>query len=221
MTYAVTKNRMETLEKKFDFCRKLNAKLHVLVDPKNKAQIAYFKDNAFDECEEAYDATMDQLATILYELSPHETTSAPPAPNVSQSFEFPSNATLNLPKITLPVFDGSFDKWAGFRDRFQSMIIDKKSLSDVQRLHHLFSCLKGEALTTIEHLTVTSENFTVAWNILASNFENERRLINSYLNRLFTLPNVTTKSATELRALQSKLTATIAALKNLSRPVDH
>lgn len=101
------------------------------------------------------------------------------------------------------------------------MIIDEKSLSDVQRLHHLFSCLKGNALTTIKHLTVTSENFTVAWNLLASNFKSERRLINSYLNRLFTLPNVTTKSATELRALQSKLIATIAALKNLSRPVDH
>ncbi|XP_029178147.1 uncharacterized protein LOC114945957 [Nylanderia fulva] len=218
MTYAVTKNRMETLKKKFEQCSKLDAKLHASADSKEKTTHPYFSDHEFDECEEAYETALDYFAEVVHELSK---SSAHPAANVSHLHDCQSHTTLNLPKVTLPVFDGSFDKWESFRDRFQSMIIEEKSLSNVQKLHHLFSCLKGEALTAIKHLTITSDNFAVAWTILSSNFENERRLINSYIHRLFTLPNVTAKSATELRALQSKLTAAIAALKNLSRPVEH
>ncbi|XP_029172121.1 uncharacterized protein LOC114941332 [Nylanderia fulva] len=218
MTYAVTKNRMETLKEKFEQCSKLDAKLHASADSKEKTTHPYFSDHEFDECEEAYETALDYFAEVVHELSK---SSVHPAANVSHLHECQSHTTLNLPKVTLPVFDGSFDKWESFRDRFQSMIIEEKSLSNVQKLHHLFSCLKGEALTAIEHLTITSDNFAVAWTILSSNFENERRLINSYIHRLFTLPNVTAKSATELRALQSKLTAAIAALKNLSRPVEH
>lgn len=217
MTYAVTKRRMETLEKKFDQCRDLDAKLHAIADAKEKNVHPYFTEHEFDECEATYETALDYVADALHELSP---SSAPSSANVSQSHECSSH-TLNLPKVTLPVFDGSFDKWEGFRDRFTSLIIEEKSLSNVQKLHHLFSCLKGEALTAIEHLTVTSDNFPVAWKTLSTNFENKRRLINAYIHRLFTLPNVTAKSVTELRALQSKLSAAIAALKNLSRPVEH
>jgi len=218
MTYAVTKIRMETLKEKFEQCCDLDAKLNARADPKEKNTHPYFTDRVFTECEENYETALDYFAEVLHELSPSPAT---PSANVSHSHACPSNTTLNLPKVSLPVFDGSFDKWEGFRDRFQSMIIDEESLSNVQKLHHLFSSLRGEALTAIEHLAAISDNFPVAWTILSSNFENERRLINAHIHRLFTLPNVTVKSATELRALQSKLTAAIAALKNLSRPVEH
>ncbi|XP_011858859.1 PREDICTED: uncharacterized protein LOC105556383 [Vollenhovia emeryi] len=217
MTYAVTKKRLETLETRFNQCRKLDAKLLAATDETERASTSYLANHEFDECQDAYDSALDYFAEVFQDLSPSSpSTSA----NVSHSRECTSHTPPNLPKISLPTFDGSFDKWESFRDRFKSMIIEEKSLSIVQKLHHLFSCLKGDALTAIEHLTVTSDNFKVAWTTLSSNFENERRLINAYIHRLFTLPNVTAKSATELRALQNQLTAAIAALKNLSRPVD-
>lgn len=100
------------------------------------------------------------------------------------------------------------------------MIISEACLSNVQRLHHLFSCLKGDASAAIDHLAVTSENFIVAWEMLSSRYENKRRLISTHLNKLFTLPTVTAKSAQELKALRDRLNSAITALKNLKRPVD-
>lgn len=124
MTYAVTKNRMAIMKDKFDQCRKLDAKLHATADTKEKAAHPYFSEHGFDKCEEAYESAMDYFADVLHELSPSST---PLSPNVSHLHECQSHPTLNLPKITLPVFDGSFDKWESFRDRFHSMIIDEKT----------------------------------------------------------------------------------------------
>ncbi|XP_071643017.1 uncharacterized protein [Temnothorax longispinosus] len=90
----------------------------------------------------------------------------------------------------------------------------------VNQLHHFFSCLKGEASAAIEHLALTSENFAVAWQIFSSRYENRRQLIGTHLNKLFSLPAVNAKSAQELRALRDRVNATIAALKNLARPVE-
>ncbi|XP_071582393.1 uncharacterized protein, partial [Temnothorax nylanderi] len=216
MTPAATKARIDSTKERFEQCRVLDAKLHVNADAATKASYAYFTDREFERCEEAYDAALDYLHEQLEEILPLVDASV----NVSRAVDFPSHAALNLPKVTLPNFDGSYEKWESFRDRFYAMIICETSLSPVQRLHHLLSCLRGEASASIEHLALTSENFDVAWQILSSRFENKRRLISTHLNKLFTLPNVTAKSAPEMRALRDKVNAAIAALRNLARPVD-
>lgn len=217
MTATAAKSRIVSTKDRFEQCRTLDAKLRLNADATAFESHPYFVGNEFGKCEDAYDVAMDFLQEQLEEgiRSPD-----PSALNVSRSLEFPSHASLNLPKITLPTFDGSYDKWESFRDRFRSMIIGEASLSNVQRLHHLFSCLKGDAIAAIEHLQLTSDNFPVAWQILSSRYENKRRLISTHLNKLLTLPNVTAKSAPELRALRDKANSAIAALKNLDRPVD-
>lgn len=217
MTAFAAKSRIVSTKDRFVQCRTLDAKLRLTADAKVLDSHPYFMCNDFDKREHAYDVAMDFLQKHLEEglRSPD-----PCALNISRSIEFPSQALLNLPKIVLPHFNGSYDKWESFRDRFRSMIIDESSLSNVQRLRHLFSCLKGEALAAIEHLPLTSENFLVAWQILSSRYEHKRRLISTHIHKLFTLPNVTVKSALELRALSDKANSAIAALRNLDRLID-
>jgi len=63
-------------------------------------------------------------------------------------------SSSHLPRINLPIFDGSFDKWESFRDKFKSMIHEDQSLMNVERMHYLCSCVKGDASNVFDHLAV-------------------------------------------------------------------
>lgn len=143
MTHAVLRARLETMKERFEECRLLDAKLRLTADPKTIDVHPYVSDLEFAKCESAFDTAVDYLYEQLEDSAPSPGASSA---NVSRSLKFPSHTALNLPKVTLPTFDGSYDKWKSFRDQFYSMIINEPSLSNVQKLHHLFSCLKGEAL---------------------------------------------------------------------------
>jgi len=78
------------------------------------------------------------MAEILDDYEPNPT--APDTGGFNPSFQ----SSLHLPKINLPTFDfRSFDKWENFRDRFKLMIFDD-SLTNIDRMHYLFSCFTGE-----------------------------------------------------------------------------
>ncbi|XP_076660639.1 uncharacterized protein LOC143363994 [Halictus rubicundus] len=166
---------------------------------------------------ENYLEASDFIAEVL-----KTTTSADAASSkgVSTSPIPTSRPTAHLPRIQLPSFDGSFEAWESFRDRFTSMVIDEPSLANVDRLHFLCSSLKGEASNAIAHLPITDNNFAVAWKLITSRYENKRRLITTHLATLFSLPKVTSESAPELRNLRDRINASTQALKNLNRPVD-
>lgn len=83
-------------------------------------------------------------------------------------------------------------------------------------MHFLISCLKGTELDSIASISVTAENFNVAWSTLTSRFENKRRL-NLHLSILLNLPALSRESAFDLRTLCDRVNAAVASLKNLQR----
>lgn len=107
-----------------------------------------------------------------------------------------------------------------FRDRFKSLIIDNRNLSNVECLHYLCSSLSGDASKSLTHLAVTDANFPVAWEIVSSRYENKRRLINGHLQVLFSLPQLSLENFKDLQILRDRANMSIQALKNRDRPVD-
>jgi hypothetical protein len=77
-----------------------------------------------------------------------------------------SSGYVKLPSIELPSFDGTVSKWFHFRDTFDSLIIQNRTLPNVQKLHYLLSSLKGEAKALISNLPITNDNFSVAWGLV-------------------------------------------------------
>lgn len=86
-----------------------------------------------------------------------------------------SHQSVPMPPLTLPNFDGRYDKWEMFRDRFTAMVIRNKRLEDVDRMNYLFSALSGKALQAIDRLDVSDTNFELVWTILKDNFEHQKR----------------------------------------------
>ncbi|XP_054278771.1 uncharacterized protein LOC128997196 [Macrosteles quadrilineatus] len=77
-----------------------------------------------------------------------------------------SGPKLNLPVLNQPSFDGSFDDWFPFSDMFWVVIHNNESLTDIEKLHYLKSCLKKEAFDVISSLELTSTNYAVARNLI-------------------------------------------------------
>ncbi|XP_076397195.1 uncharacterized protein LOC105664176 [Megachile rotundata] len=216
-TAATTQNRMALLKEAYQLSQDLDAKIAACTDPKSRASIPYFAENQFEKAEERYQETLDSMAEVLAKAAPPPESSSN---NGNSSNTMTSQPTVHLPRIQLPTFEGAFEEWESFRDRFTAMVINNNSLSNVERLHFLYSLLTGEASRAVAHLPVTENNFDIAWKTITSRYENKYRLISTHLNTLFSLPSVSSETPHELRSLRDKMNMSIQMLRNLNRPVD-
>jgi hypothetical protein len=91
---------------------------------------------------------------------------------------------ITLPSIELPSYDGTASKLLYFRDTFESLIVNNKTLLNVQKLHYLTSSLKGEAKQLISNLPITNDNFAVAWDLVTQRYNNVKLIATTHVNLL-------------------------------------
>ncbi|XP_029672105.1 uncharacterized protein LOC115240853 [Formica exsecta] len=128
-------------------------------------------------------------------------------------------ARTTLPRIQLPQFSGLYEDWPSFRDLFDSLIGRDASAADVEKLHYLKACLKGEAELMIRSLPATGENFGRAWKVLTDYYENKRLLVRSYIARLTAIQRMRGESSADLRKLYHGVLSTVGSLERIGRPI--
>jgi hypothetical protein len=129
------------------------------------------------------------------------------------------NPAVKLPNIHLPTFSGVFTEWITFRDSYNALINDNRDLSDIQKFHYLRSSLKSDALSTIEHLTLSNDNYQAAWELIQNRYENNRLLVQHHVRALFSLQTATPKDPKILRQILQTATSHLKALEAIKRPV--
>ncbi|XP_076384174.1 uncharacterized protein LOC143262193 [Megalopta genalis] len=125
-----------------------------------------------------------------------------------------------LPKIQIKPFDGSYMEWNSFHDMFLNLVHENESIPAVHKFHLLKSYLRGDALTVIEALNATEENYGVAWSLLQKRFNNPRKIIHSHIRALHDLPEIDRNCPSALRGLADCAEMNINALRSLKEPVD-
>ena len=103
--------------------------------------------------------------------------------NSEQSFERGDNKILNtkLPELEFPVFKENPLKWQSFYDQFNISIHQNKTLNVVDRFNYLRRYLAGQALATISGLTLNSQNYKEALDILIDRYGNPQVLISAHM----------------------------------------
>lgn len=140
---------------------------------------------------------------------------SPSTQPVANSNSIPSPVTVNtnqkvkLPVLSLPKFNGNYDEWLSFRDRFKSCINNDESLSDIDKFQYLQSCLSGEPYDTIKYLTLSEDNYSIAWKKLEDRYEDKRLLVQSHISALFNLSNMNKNSATSIKKLIDTVTTNL------------
>jgi hypothetical protein len=120
-----------------------------------------------------------------------------------------------LPRIQLPQFSRRFEDWPVFRDLFQSIVVEKSSLSKVEKMHYLKTSVKGDAEQLIRNLPSTEDNFELAW----TPSENKRLLVRSYLAAFTSILRMKADSVADLRRIYYGVVSTVGALEGIGRPI--
>ncbi|XP_011858171.1 PREDICTED: uncharacterized protein LOC105555740 [Vollenhovia emeryi] len=144
-------------------------------------------------------------------------------PALGETKKLPSDSAANkttLPRIQLPTFSGKYEEWPSFRDLFTSIISRDASLSEVEKLHYLKGCLKGEAELHVRALPTIDKNFSRAWSALQGFYENKRIMVRSVFATFTSFSKMKGESATELRKLYHCVVNTVGTLEGIGRPIN-
>jgi len=218
-TPAKIQSRLTYLKETWNQCREMHALLLREYPAGKREKIDYFKTDQMEIYEDLYQATTDYMVDCLEELKPNVSLNQS-VNNTSLNSDTSSLSLRHLPPIQLPPFSGNYEEWETFRDRFDALIIQNQELSNFSRMHFLASSLTGRARSAISSLSITADNFEVAWKALVARFENKRRLIEFHVSTLYHLPNLARESASELHALRDKADKAFSSLKRLNRLSD-
>ncbi|CAB0030209.1 unnamed protein product [Trichogramma brassicae] len=88
-------------------------------------------------------------------------------------------------------------------------------------MHYLKTHVKGSAEALLKGISVTSENFDVAWNALKSEYDNKRRLVASQVAAIRLLAPAQEETSVELRRVLMGVRYPLARLAALKRPVKY
>lgn len=127
---------------------------------------------------------------------------------------------IRLPRIDLPKFDGNYERWFPFYDTFVAVIHSSSDLSEIEKFHYLKSSLTGEAKGLLQSLETSSANYTVAWQLLQSRYDNKRIIAKTHIRLLFDIPAIHKETAVGLRKIVDDTRKHLQALKSLKRPTD-
>jgi hypothetical protein len=126
-----------------------------------------------------------------------------------------ASSNIKLPAISLPIFEGNTWYWLQFRDTFEALIVNKATLTNVQKFHYLIASLKNEAKDFISNLQIANKNFAVAWQLVTQRYNNKRVIALMHAKNLCKMPQVKKDVASSLRQLVNHVTSHINALQAL------
>ncbi|CAG9568034.1 unnamed protein product [Danaus chrysippus] len=130
------------------------------------------------------------------------------------------NCHLKLPPIKITPFNGEANKWLSFRDTYVSLVHNNETIDDVNRFHYLKTYLEGPASAVINSVSVSSDNYSLAWKLLCERYDNKRLLINEHIKCLFSIESLTKESHSGLRNLIDTLSKNLNALHILGELTD-
>lgn len=146
-----------------------------------------------------------QFVTSMGPVSPHQ----PVIPA-----DISSNPTPQLPKIEIGKFNGDFSEWPSFEDKFTALI-DNTNLPNISKFSYLQSFLTGDAKISIQGLSLTSENYSVALDILRDRFGRKERIIFGHIQNLLNVEFHHSKNIKSLWSVYNQLQINIRSLNNL------
>lgn len=170
--------------------------------------------------ETMYYQALDKVRSIMAETQQAANLVVMQEQQTNRRNQPPGTIDVKLPTLTLPVFDGEYEKWMSFKDAFTSLIHDNRKLTAIQKFQYLRSSVKDEALQVISGLNTTSENYAIAWDLLRAHYENKKLIINGHLTRLLEFPQITKDKHKTLKQFIVHISTHLKALEVLGQPVD-
>ncbi|KAL0822355.1 hypothetical protein ABMA28_004450 [Loxostege sticticalis] len=129
---------------------------------------------------------------------------------------------IQLPALSLPIFQGQLTEWNAFYDLFNSLVHNNENLSDVERFRYLLLSLRGEPYNLIKSIPITEANYINALQVLLNRYENKRIIATKHLDKIIDVqPMNENNPQNSLRNILNVYHENLTALKSLELPVTH
>lgn len=169
------------------------------------------REKAMDTFVQDYFAIVPQINERLREMRNAIQAALSPHPVVQ------SSAPVRAPKIQLPVFDGSIEKWIKFRDIFESLIHNRANISNIEKFSYLESSMKlplGHA-NVLDNFKVSDSDYEAAWKAVCDRYNDKRKIVAMHCTTLFEVPKMSSESASEIRRILDSFSSQISALRQI------
>ncbi|XP_055841308.1 uncharacterized protein LOC129908667 [Episyrphus balteatus] len=181
-------------------------KVQSQIERLDEEELASGKRDAF---EETYYILRSDMLQHLDTFSAPNSTIAPNNNTISHK------PRLNLQKLALPSFSGSYTKWMDFSDMFNSLIHNNKDLTNIERFQYLRSCIHGDAARVIESLECTSQNYEIALELPKSRYDNKRFLFQAHIQEIFQLHSIAKPTVETIRGMIDTINVNLRALNSI------
>lgn len=212
--YTEIQTRLDTISNLLESFETIESQIEELSDQDYESQIENFENEFYKSIGKAKSFLVNNSAVST---SSHSSNNGS---NISSRTRESSQLSIKLPTIELPSFNGEPSDWITFRDTFNSLIDENANLSNIQKLHYLKACLKGEAINVISTVENTSDNYDLAWNLLKERYDNKRIIVQRHIKNLFDLPTISRESASSIRSILDNFQTNLRSLKNLKENTD-
>lgn len=121
----------------------------------------------------------------------------------------------STPTLEIPTFHGNYQQWTSFKDLFTEAIHSNPCLSNAQKMQFLKSKLKGEPERLIQHLPISTENYTTCWEIINHRYNNKKLIFSTHLNAIMTLPVIQQAASSHIKRTHDVTVECLNGIKNL------
>lgn len=136
--------------------------------------------------------------------------------SVSHADNSPANIIApKLPTLQCPTYDGSALDFHSFFSQFENIIGSNSSLTDSCKLAYLKSYLKGYPYKIIKHLSNKDANYTIAVDLLKSEFLDHDKIINNIFKQILKTNSFNDNELFKLKVWLSELRAQVLDLQQL------
>jgi hypothetical protein len=164
------------------------------------------------------EATYFDLTLRIFKLMSNRpaSTSKPP---IRDSSNIAEPASIKLPEIHLPTFDGTIENWHSFYDSFLSTIDRSERLTAIQKFQYLRASLTEKAARTIQSLDTTELNYPIALDTLKDKFDCHRQVCMRHWDLICDYPEITVETSEAIDDFLETVKINLQALEKLDEPV--
>jgi hypothetical protein len=211
---AIMVSRKELTEQKANFQsnqKKILAKIKTeKVESTQGAKIREYK-----EYVTFIDTKLTQLE-LLHEPPVAQATQPPPMVH-----EFISMEPRQLPLLEFPMFDGQYNSWMPFKEKFLDLIGNKENYSAITKYYYLEKCMRDqEALQIIRSQPDPASGYATGWAALTARFEKSRLIIKAHTLKLLSPPQ-TDFNGNSIRKLSNEISINVNASNNMGVHANH
>ena len=210
-------SHLRELESDFQGVRERHEK--IFLSKPQEASIKYLDDNLIGILRKKYHQAWGLMNSRLPKPVPTNTT----AEIFNSTAALPLNNTVSeikLSKIDLPTFSGRYEDWMAFDNMFTATVHNNANMEPIVKLQRLKRAVTGEAELLIKNIRLDGANYETARKLLSNRYQHTRRLVNSYLKKLYDFPKMKTESSRSLTEMLNSLNDCTSALEQLKLPIE-